>query len=100
MTDVGAAIGAYLMLGADDEVTYNWFHNGLGTESTTDANAEGWRQVRDAYDEVLFLVKRGLAESKASWTGMAADGAHGAISPVQAWAEETLDAAARAAATV
>jgi hypothetical protein len=96
---VGAAIGTYLMLGADDEVTYNWFHHGRGTD-TIDANADGWRRVRNHYAEALLLANRGLAESRASWTGAAADGAHGAMSPVEAWVREAVEAAAVASATV
>jgi hypothetical protein len=99
MVDVGGAIGSVLLLGVDDEVAYNWFHNGRGTESI-DANADGWGQVRHGYQEVLLLVAKGLAESKAAWTGSAADAAHGAVSPVRAWAEQALDSAVQAQATV
>lgn len=99
MVDVGGAIGSVLLLGVDDEVAYNWFHNGRGTESIN-ANADGWGQVRQGYQEVLLLVAKGLAESKAAWTGSAADAAHGAVSPVRAWAEQALDSAVQAQATV
>jgi hypothetical protein len=97
--DVGGAIGSVLLLGVDDEVTYNWFHNGRGTQGL-DSSADGWRMVRDGYREVLLLVMRGLSESKAAWTGVAADAAHGAVSPVRAWVEQALDSAVQAQATV
>jgi hypothetical protein len=99
MVDVGGAIGSVLLLGVDDEVTYNWFHNGRGTQGL-DSSADGWRMITDGYQEVLLLVMRGLSESKAVWTGAAAEAAHGEVSPVLAWVEQALDSAVQAQATV
>jgi PPE family len=89
-------IGMFL---ANDEVTYNWFHNGQGSGSI-DANADVWREVRDLYEDALFEVRAGLVKSGASWSGGAAEAAHGVVSPVQAWAERALDSAVVAQSTV
>lgn len=100
MGDENPSIVDMIFFGVDDEITYNWFHDGRGTESTTDAVAQEWRKSRDLYEDVLALVKRGLAESQASWEGVSADAAHGAVSPMQAWVQQATDSAAKAAATV
>jgi hypothetical protein len=95
-----ADAAAWLLLaGVNDEVTYNWFHNGAGT-GTIDANADGWRELRDAYQEALELVDRALVESGASWSGAAADGAHGAVSPMRVWVERAMEAAVTSAGAV
>lgn len=99
MADLGDGLSAFYLLGVDDEIAYSWFHDGRGTQSI-DANADGWKQVRDDYQEVLFLVAQALAESKASWTGAAADATHDVVSPVRAWVERALDSAVIARATV
>jgi hypothetical protein len=94
------SLGEWLLLGADDETVYNWFHHGRGTNSTLDANADRWRAVGECFQQVAAIVAHGLGESQASWTGAAADGAHGSTAPLQTWAQDTVAAALQSSATV
>jgi hypothetical protein len=99
MADIGGPIGSVLLLGVDDEVTYRWFHEGVGAASIN-ANAEGWRMVTNDYADALVLVARALAESEASWSGVAGEASREAVSPVRAWAEHALESAVTAQSTV
>lgn len=88
-----AAVGQMLLVGLDDETVYRWFHEGRGTESTLDPNAEDWLAVCRTYTEVAAVVGLGLVASRASWSGSAADGAHGTVDAIRAWADHGADAA-------
>jgi hypothetical protein len=89
MTDPFADV---LVFGVDDETVYNWFHDGPGTESTVDACAATWLAVHRGCAEAAGLVAQGLAASTASWSGAAADVAHGAVAAARTWVDSTSEA--------
>ncbi|MFB9903441.1 hypothetical protein [Allokutzneria oryzae] len=79
--------------GWDAETIYNWFHKHRGPQPTYSAAEAVLKQIIDKHDKVNEILKKGIEESRAVWTGQAADAARGGISPMVAWADQVKQVA-------
>ncbi|MCP3803674.1 hypothetical protein NLX83_30825 [Allokutzneria sp. A3M-2-11 16] len=74
--------------GYDAATIYDWFHKHQGPQPACSAAEAMLKQITEIHADVHGILKRGIEESRAFWTGGAADAARGGMSPIVAWADQ------------
>nr|WP_030429235.1 ESX secretion-associated protein EspG [Allokutzneria albata] len=81
-------VGEPRAAGFDATTIYDWFHDKQGPQPACSAAEAVLKQITQIHADVHGILKRGTEESRAFWTGGAADAARGGMSPMLAWADQ------------
>ena len=81
-------VGEARPAGYDAGTIYNWFHQHQGPQPACSAAEAMLKQITEIHADVHRILKTGIEESRAFWTGGAAEAARGGMSPMVAWADQ------------